>query len=359
MRRSISIALVTALLIFGTSTSSQAAIKFTTAASAIEKSACKPTSEISLSKSGPLFCTKGIWTLMPKSKDNVSTRAYRTIIERYNSKSDATPKLSVHLDPLAGNWKNGIVKSINVAARLWGTSTESEKTIPIYVSETSSYISENLSSDGITESQADRDRNKEAASRGGGQAGFHGQYFDFIFSEKTSKSTGYYQAGSHEYTHYSQMVFSQYRSTQGLKEFWINEGCASYIGMSLGGLIGFPQNQRTELINYLKRQQKPAKLTLFSQQDEKLYSNAHFNEIFDTGAVACEALVAIAGVNSLENYFRALSQTDSTPESVFPEVFGTSLPSMIALLQQYVDSVRSGHEMSFNQLNQGFEKIKI
>jgi hypothetical protein len=359
MRRTGSVALVLAILIFGATTTSQAAIKYTTSANAIEKSACKPTSEISLSKTGPLYCKKGVWSLIAKSQDNVSTRAYGTILERYNSKSDATPKLSVHLDPLAGNWKNGIVKSINVAARLWGTSTESERTIPIYVSETSSYISENLSSDGITENQADKDRNKEAASRGGGQAGFHGQYFDFIFSEKTSKSTGYYQAGSHEYTHYSQMVFSQYRSTQGLKEFWINEGCASYIGMSLGGLIGFPQNQRTELISYLKRQQKPAQLTFFSKQDEKLYSNPHFNEIFDTGAVACEALVALAGVNSLENYFRYLAQTDSTPESVFPEVFGSPMTSMIALLQLYVDSVRSGHEMSLNQLNQGFKKIKI
>ena len=330
----------------------------TSAAFAQAAELCRNLGEISLNKDAPLICDSGVWTEVSSNADTVATRAYRSLLARYNQMPDSQPNLLLRIDPKAGEWKNGIVGAINAAARLWGTSTPSDRAVPAYISENGEYISENLAKDGLRENPEDAQRNKEAAARGGGQAGFHGPYFDFIFSQQGEKSTGYYQSGAHEYTHYSQMIFSKTQASQGLKEFWINEGCASYIGLAMGGIIGFPQDLRAQTMIYVTQVKNPQPLTFYSMATEALYANPDFNQIYDMGSFACEAMVALNGIESLESYFKALSVQGSSPQSVFPAVFGTQLKSYLSLMQKYVDSVRGDKTMSLSQLQAEYEKIK-
>jgi hypothetical protein len=118
-----------------------------------------------------------------------------------------------------------------------------------------------------------------------------------------------------------------------------------------------PQDQRATIVKNLAQQKSPVQLSFFTQGGQKLYSDSRFNQVFDIGPIACEALVALKGIDAVENYYRGLAQPESTPESVVPVVFGTSLKSLVTVVQQYVLSVRKGKVMTLTQLQTEYQKV--
>jgi hypothetical protein len=357
MRKPLAAALILLFSTIHLMDTSHASNRYTSADFATAGSLCFSISELSLSKNGALTCTKGKWVKVSEANDTVATRAFRSLMARYNKMPNSTPNLLVRADPKAGAWKNKIVAGINAGARLWGTSTPDDRAVPAYISEKGEYVSQQIVKDGLFENPEDGKRNRDASARGGGQAGFHGPYFDFIFSDLSSHDLGFYNVGPHEYTHYAQMKFSESRNSQVQREFWIDEGCAMYVGTSLGGVLSLPQDQRATIVKNLAQQKSPVQLSFFTQGGQKLYSDSRFNQVFDIGPIACEALVALKGIDAVENYYRGLAQPESTPESVVPVVFGTSLKSLVTVVQQYVLSVRKGKVMTLTQLQTEYQKV--
>jgi hypothetical protein len=311
---------------------------------------CSKVGELSFHVTGPMSCANGKWNLIEESKDSVASSAYRSLIIRWQKAQDFTPNLLLRIDPAAGEWKNNIVQGINAGARLWGTSNSASNPIPAYVSENSEYISENLAKDGIKESAADAKRNRDAAANGGAQAGFHGSYFDFIFSKQTSNSLGFYQVGPHEYTHYSQMIFSNGKSGQITQEPWISEGCASFVGTNMGGVLGMPQNQRSEIVTNIKRMSPALPISSFSQVGSDFFSQPNWNQVYDAGTIGCEALAALGGIDSIEALYRGLADPNATYDTAARKVYGVSLQSLVSLVQKYINSVKEDRPLTLNEL---------
>jgi hypothetical protein len=153
------------------------------------------------------------------------------------------------------------------------------------------------------------------------------------------------------------MKFSETRNSQVNREFWIDEGCAMYVGTSLGGVLGLPQDQRANIVRNLAQQSAPVPVSFFTQGGQNLYSDNRFNQVFDIGPIACEALVALKGIDSIESYYKGLAQPGATPDTVVPAVYGTSLKSLVGVVQKYVASVRNGKQMTLAQLQAEYQKV--
>jgi hypothetical protein len=319
---------------------------------------CGIAGEISFGLEAPLECAKGTWSVKPLASDSVATRAYRSLITRYNSMPPSTPNLLLRIDPEAGAWKNEVASGIIAGAKLWGTSKEDDRAIPSYISEKGEYVSAQLKEDGINESPEDAKRNRDAAARGGGQAGSHGQYFDFIFSDASSNGYGFYQVGAHEYTHYAQQVLSNNRTGNVPREFWIDEGCSTFVGTGMGAVIGLPQNQRSEILVSLKRQESKMPLKFFSRGNQNSYSDPRFNEVYDTGFLACEALVALKGIDSIESVYKELSAPMADYDTSLKAVYGIGQDLLIPILQKYIDSVRAGKPLTLKELEGFYNKAR-
>lgn len=331
---------------------------FSTAEFAIEGNICSISGEMSFGATAPLECAKGVWSAKKMAEDTVATRAFRSLINRYNSMPVSTPNLLLRIDPKAGKWKNDVAGGIIAAARLWGTSKEGDKPIPSYISETSEYVSAQLAADGIQESPEDAKRNRDAAARGGGQAGSHGRYFDFIFSDTSSNGYGFYQVGAHEYTHHAQLVQSNFRNGMGEREFWIDEGCATFVGTGLGAVVNLPQNQRSEVIEDLARQKNKMPLKFFSRGSQASYADPRINEVYTVGFFACEALVALKGIDAIESVYKELASPSANYDTALTSVYGVGLDALIPFLQNYIDSVRKNKVMTLLELESGFSKLK-
>jgi hypothetical protein len=331
---------------------------FSTAQYAKEGGTCSVSGEISFGVNSPLECSKGVWISKKLAEDTVATRAYRSLIDRYNSMPVSAPNLLLRIDPKAGKWKNDVAGGIIAGARLWGTSKEGDKPILSYISETSEYVSAQLAADGIQESPEDAKRNRDAAARGGGQAGSHGKYFDFIFSDTSSNGYGFYQVGAHEYTHHAQLIQSNFRNGMGEREFWIDEGCATFVGTGLGAVVNLPQNQRSEVLEDLARQKNKLPLKFFSRGSQASYADPRIHEVYTVGFFACEALVALKGIDSIESVYKELASPTANYDTALTAVYGVGRDALIAFLQKYIDSVRKGKAMTLGELESAFGKLK-
>lgn len=331
--------------------------KFSTAEYAKDGDICSIGGEISFGVESPLECAKGVWVSKKFVEDSVATRAYRSLIARYKSMPESKPNLLLRIDPKAGKWKNDVASAIAAGARLWGTSKESDKPIPAYISETGEYISEQLAADGIPENAEDAKRNRDAVSLGRSQAGSHGRYFDFIFSDATAKDMGFYQVGAHEYTHYAQQVLSNNRTGMVEREFWIDEGCATFVGTGMGAVLGLPQDQRADILENLGRQKDKMPLKFFSRGSQSSYADPRINEVYDAGFLACEVLVALKGIDSIESVYKELSSPTANYDTALTAVYGVGLDSLIPFLQNYVDSVRKGKPLTLQTIEKMYNAI--
>ena len=358
MRKRIVFLTLISLLFVNSPYPAQAAKKVLSADAAQQNYRCIENRSVSFSKDGPLICSKGTWKLISWTQDTVASRAYRSLLKRYDSRPAVIPNLLIRVDPTAGNWKDKIVNGFIAAARLWGTSSASDQKLPLYISERAEYVSENLALDGIQENPEDAKRNRDAVAQGQSQAGSHGAYFDFLFSEQNTHDKGFYQVGPHEYTHFAQKIFSSNRAFQVAREFWIEEGCAQFVGTSMGGLIGLPQNQRETIVQNLQTGTNTSKLADFSNSTPAMYSNTKFKDVYDIGSIGCEALVAVAGIDSLEKLYRELSIEETTFDSATNKVFRMSLEKLVSFAQSYVDSVRINKPLSLSNLNKSFKALQ-
>jgi hypothetical protein len=330
---------------------------FSTAQYAKEGGTCSISGELSFGVSAPLECSKGVWVSKNLAEDTVATRAYRSLIDRYNSMPATTPNLLLRIDPKAGKWKNDVAGGIIAGARLWGTSKDGDKPIPSYISETGEYVSAQLAADGIRENPEDAKRNRDAAARGGGQAGSHGQYFDFIFSNTSSNGYGFYQVGAHEYTHYAQQILSNGRNGAVEREFWIDEGCATLVGTGMGAVLGLPQDQRADVLETLKKIKDRQPLKFFSRGSQASYADPRINQVYEPGFFACEALVALKGIDGIEKVYRELSSPSANYDTAITAVYGVGLDSIIPFLQKYIDSIISGKPLSLQALEKMYSEI--
>ena len=331
----------------------------TPAAQAKAGKLCSVKSSEALTLQGALLCDGKKWNVVKVSQETIQSKAFRSVLTRWNKQPDVQLSLKIYADPKAGKWTQQIETGIRAGARFWGTSDSSAKPLPAIISDDYLYIDKILSQLGIFQNPEDRDRNAKAQ---GGQAGFHGAwddpdaYWDFLFTNIDSRNnSGFWQVPAHEYTHFAQSKLSNrnWSNQGGLK--WMDEGIPSYIGAALGPMSKMPN----DIMNAWKDDLAGTKVTLdhFNTDDPKVYSDPTWSDVYPLGAVASEGLVALVGVDALIHYYSDTAGGTSLPNS-FKKNFGISGAQMTEILSRYVSSVKAGKAWKLKTLEAEYKKAK-
>jgi hypothetical protein len=334
--------------------SSSPSVKFAPAAEAAQNLGCYFEGEEALSLSGSLVCRKERWLLVQKENDSVQSRSYRFVLERWNKQPEGNLTIDFYIDQTSGPWVNEIESGLRAGARFWGTSTPGSKPIPAFISSDPSFIETALAKAGIKQSIDDRDRNRNAR---GGQAGFHGgpnAYWDFLFkTPDTRTNVGYFQVGPHEYTHYAQ---SQLASGGNWSDAgpWFNEGLASFIGSALGPMINMPHNQMSDWRANLSPSMSTP-LAFFNESNETVYRSSEWGNVYPLGALATQAVVALVGVDAVVSFYKDLGSTNNK-ETAYKKNFKLESNQLVAVLQGYIDSIRSKKEWSLPTLETRYKE---
>jgi hypothetical protein len=353
-------ALVTAhfLIVFSlVSTQAFAAPTPPSKAQAGKSCAIKGTEALSLK--GALVCDGKKWSLIKPTKESIQSKAFRSVLARWNSQTDVNLSLAIYADPKAGNWTQQIESGIRAGAHFWGTSDSSSRKMPVIISDDHLYIEEILSKLGIPQSPEDKERNAKAE---GGQAGFHGAwddpsaYWDFLFRNNDSRNNaGFWQVPAHEYTHFAQSKLSlrNWSNAGGLK--WMDEGIPSYIGAVLGPMSKMPN----DIMNAWKQDLQNTQVTLeyFSTADNSVYSSPNWSNVYPMGAVASEGLVALVGIPALIQYYVDLASGSTLPDS-FKRNFGITDTQMTKILSSYVQAAKSSKPWNLTKLETEYKKAR-
>ena len=332
----------------------------TPAAQAKAGKLCSLKNSEALSLQGALVCDGKKWNVVKVSQETIQSKAFRSVLTRWNKQPDVQLSLKIYADPKAGNWTQQIETGIRAGARFWGTSDSSAKPLPAIISDNYLYIDKILAQLGIFQNPDDRDRNAKAQ---GGQAGFHGAwddpdaYWDFLFTNTDSRNnSGFWQVPAHEYTHFAQSKLSnrKWSNQGGLK--WMDEGIPSYIGSALGPMSKMPN----DIMNAWKEDLAGTKVKLdyFQTDDSSIYSDPRWSDVYPLGAVASEALVALVGMDSLIQYYSDTAGGISLPNS-FKKNFGITNTQMTEILSRYVDSVKTGKAWKLKALEAEYKKAKL
>lgn len=331
----------------------------TPAAQAKTGKICSQKNEEALSLQGALKCDGKKWIVIKVNEETIQSKAFRSVLARWNKQPDVQLSLKVYADPKAGKWTRQIETGIRAGAKFWGTSDSTSKQMPAIISDNYLYIDKILDQLGIFQNPDDRDRNAKAQ---GGQAGFHGawddpdSYWDFLFTNIDSRNnSGFWQVPAHEYTHFAQSKLSNrnWSNPGGLK--WMDEGIPSYIGSALGPMSQMPN----DIMNAWKKDLTSTKVTLdhFNTDDPSIYSSSTWSDVYPLGAVASEGLVALVGVNALIQYYTDTASGMSLPNS-FTKNFGISKTQMTEILSRYVSSVKGGKAWTLQVLEAEYKKAQ-
>ena len=336
-----------------TSPSPSAPVKFASSSEAEQNLGCNFEAEEAFSLSGPLVCKKERWLLVQKENDSVQSRAYRFVLDRWNKQPEGNLTIDFYVDQTSGSWVNEIESGLKAGARFWGTSAPGSKPIPAFISSDPTFIEEALAKAGIKQTIDDRDRNRNAR---GGQAGFHGgpnAYWDFLFkTPDTRTNVGYFQVGPQEYTHYaqSQLVPGGNWNEAGP---WFNEGLASFIGSALGPMIKMPHNQMNDWRGNLSPSMSTP-LVFFNESNESVYRSSEWGNVYPLGALATQAVVALVGVDAVVSFYKDLDSNNK--ESAYKKNFKLESRQLVAVLQGYIDSIRTRKEWTLPTLETKYKE---
>ena len=331
----------------------------TPAANAQAGKICTTKGVEALSLKGALLCNGKKWALIPIKSETIQSKAFRSVLNRWNSQTDSQLSLAIYADPKAGAWTQQIEAGIRAGARFWGTSDAASRALPVVISDDHLYIESILSQLGIPQSAEDKERNAKAQ---GGQAGWHGAwddpkaYWDFLFRDENARSnSGFWQVPAHEYTHFAQSKLSNraWSNPGGLK--WMDEGVPSYIGAVLGPMSKMPN----DIMNAWKQDLKNTQVNLeyFSTEDDSVYSSSNWWNVYPIGAVATEGLVALVGIPALIQYYVDLANGSTLPDS-FKRNFGITQMQMTNVLSRYVQAVKIGKSWNLKMLETEYRKAQ-
>ena len=350
MRKVFSVAL--ALLLFTLNQSIPAEANSTSSSSAKVNTGCSAKGAEALTLKGAVLCDGKFWRLIPEKSETIQSKAFRSVLQRWNSRQKSELSLAIYADPKAGDWTKRIAKGIGAGAEFWGTSEAGSRTMPVIISNDYKYIEKVLAKLKIPQNPADKKRNAQAQ---GGQAGFHGSwddpsaYWDFLYTSPDAlNNSGFWQVPAHEYSHFAQSKLSNrnWSGPGGLA--WMDEGVPSYIGAVLGPMSDMP----SDIMNSWKSDLKRTKVNLkfFDSADDRVHSSPNWSDVYPLGAVAVEALVALVGFEAIYRYYSDLSSS-LTMEDSYIKNFGLSGKRLTVFLSEYVQSVKVGKPWTLQQLS--------
>lgn len=318
---------------------------------------CSNTAEIAFTLQGAVSCINEIWTHQ-SADSSVRAAAFSSVLARWNTQQPPLLTLDLHKDPSSGDWVNEVAVGINASAQLWGSDSFPQIKLPIFISDSPKYIEDELASAGILQSPDAKLRNANAV---GSQMGFnsdslnHVVYLDFMIPKKEQQPGAQAASGVHEFSHYAQFALSKNAWHKQNNLPWMIEGLATYLATTLGPMTSGTHNQMLEWDSSLT--QTSTKLSYWGKDIPEIFSSPSWHDIYVNGAEASEALVALVGINSVIQMWSDLgagfSYTDSLKRN-----FGLSGDALNQLLDQYVQSKKSGTQWTLQELQSKYALAK-
>lgn len=314
---------------------------------------CRVNGQESFPMSGPLRCVSGKWINVDRSQDSVATRAFRSVLEKYNANPPAKLTFKFLTDPKFTGSIEILMASKEAAARLWNKPDTPFQPYPIVIGSNLDWIKKTTAANNLKTNTGDfkNIENQFSEWQGCSYAEFYSQtgqpWYVYCYSQPESEmrdSIAYLQVGAHEYTHLIQF----YMADSTLKRFgdslppWIQEGFAMFVGISLGAAAKAGNDIRSLELEIL-----PTAKTPLSDYMERFPPN--WNDVYVLGYLASEALVALKGIDIMEEIILE-QKNGSSKEAAIQKATGKSLKFWTQIGQGYVDSVKAGKPWSLAEL---------
>ncbi len=307
---------------------------------------------------GPVVCD-GVWSLITQEEDSVASRAYRYVLEEYNSKSAGNLSIVWRIDPETPDWKNKMQTGMNAGARLWGTSPAGSPERYAYVSHNPDWLFEQFKKDGLIKNESRRETMFQGPCNAAltGADGSDTTFWFYKFSDESCQlSVGFYQVPAHEYTHYAQEVLSNKGWTRVQRVPWLDEGLASFVGGAMGPMSEMRNDLRAFWARDVARVSKD--LSFFNRGVSEVYQDKAWGDVYPLGAIAVEAMVAAIGFRNTKQIYIELSTPNTTYEQAITKVTGVNIAGWNTILQGYIDSVKADKPWGLDFLLQEYAKKK-
>jgi hypothetical protein len=307
---------------------------------------------------GPVKCSK-IWSIVAKEDDTVETRAYRFVLEEYNSQPEGALSIIWRIDPTTPEWKNKMQTGMIAGARLWGTSPAGSEPRYSFVSHDPDWLFDAFVKDGLIKSESRRATMFQGPCNAGltGAETSNVSFWFYKFSQENClNNAGFYQVPAHEYTHYAQEVLSKRGWNEVQRVPWLDEGLASFIGAALGPMSQMRNDIRALWINDLSRSSKD--ISFFANGVKEVYEDSRWGDVYPLGAIANEALVAAIGFKATKQIYVELATPKTTYDQAITKVTGVKIADWNVILQGYVDSVKENRAWSLEKLQSEYQAKK-
>ena len=338
------------------SPSASAPIKFIDAINSESGKPCKKINEESFPLSGALRCVGNIWLVIPFDQDSVASRAFRSLVEKYNKNLSGNVNIKFFEDPSSGASPVLLRRSMEAGARLWNVSDLPKQPYPVLIGHSLAWLKSTAEANNLIPNNGWTNiENQFKECKGCSYAEFYsvtGQpWYVFCYSddaETINKDFGFLQVGAHEYTHVIQFHLSNNfnRNHGDSLSPWLQEGYATYVGMMLGASTQVDNALRAQLLDELLGVKTPL-------SDYKYRFPAKWNDVYPLGGFATEAIVAVKGIDSMEKILSSLAKGNKIEEAIVDGT-GKSLDFWTEIGQGYVDSLIKGKPWTLEELKSKF-----
>lgn len=312
---------------------------------------CSSPAAESFTPSGPLRCVSGKWKLVLETDDSVATRAFRSVFFRYANNALIDVSLELIAQPGIPSEFSYIPSGIRAAARLWSIPNTGARRFPVIMGSDAGWVKATALQRGLVNLQEAWESLERQPKCG--QALFvlpelpaepWFMFCNWLPKERLSSSVGFVQSGAHEYTHLAQRFYlSNLDPTKGGPiPPWVSEGTATYVATALGFAFSANSDLRSLWMSQLAATSTP----LSSYQDRMPQV---WEDVYPLGMFAAEALVALFGVDVVENLFQLRTRYNDFDETMV-RVTGKPFSFWTTTLQGYIESVKAGKPWTLNEL---------
>jgi hypothetical protein len=95
-------------------------------------------------------------------------------------------------------------------------------------------------------------------------------------------------------------------------------------------------------------------LVFFNESNESVYRSSEWGNVYPLGALATQAVVALVGVDAVVSFYKDLDSNNK--ESAYKKNFKLESRQLVAVLQGYIDSIRTRKEWTLPTLETKYKE---
>lgn len=303
----------------------------------------------SFGPNGPMRCVKKIWVMVDEAEDSVASRAFRSLLTRYQLNSEKALSLQFVIQPNTPDYLVSIREGMLAAARLWSVPPQRNEPYPVLIGTDGTWLRSTSETMGL-KSPEDTWKNiarQPLCSYAEFKLGRPDDqpWYLYCFSSSQGRTWGFLQVGAHEYTHLAQFAFlGAFQTGSRQMPPWFQEGYASYIGTMTGFASGAGYALRSAPAGELR-----TVTTKLADYNETF--PASWGDVYPMGTFAAEALTALFGIDFMQRVCEEKLRSNSF-DDVMVKLTGKKIQAWSEILQGYIDSIKANKPWTLSQLRE-------